>query len=695
MLILPRASKPELNMRLLSFICICIFLTNTVFGQSKRDSLLSIWDNASLADTVRLSAAHELIWRVHLQNAPDSARVYAEGQLALALRTGSVKSISSAYNNLGVTYHAQGDLKNAIPYYRQSLQTDRDRVRQTPGDMDAVRGIASSQANMAVLYQQLGDMSMAMESYFGALHLLDSLEHLGSSVNRKIADLQNNIGLAQETQGESGDALTWYLRALERYEGEAPGPALGNVLSNIGNALNRLSNDAGTTALRDSLSQQGLSYQLLSLKVRQEVGDRRGEANVLNNIASHYQQQGRVADRDSTRTRLMREAEGYYRQSLIIAREVKDLVGMGNTWAHLSENLILQGRVREAAECAESALMIGHETDNAEIIFRASGKLHNAYKAMGRAKDALEMHELHVLMADSIRNEENSRLLIRRQFDYDYSKREALLMAEQEKKDAIAAVEIRRRKMQRNAFIGGFALMFGLAGVSFHSYRQKKKDNAIISKEKQRSEELLLNILPEEVAQELKDKGSADAKLIDHVTVLFTDFKGFTAMSEQVTPKELVADLHECFSLFDRICERHGIEKIKTIGDAYMAAGGLPTPNTTHAVDVVKAALEMAQVVEEGKAKKIAEGLPYFDIRVGVHTGPVVAGIVGIKKFQYDIWGDTVNTASRMESSGEVGRVNISAATYEMVKHDFTCKYRGEIEAKGKGKLGMYFVTPA
>jgi class 3 adenylate cyclase len=169
-----------------------------------------------------------------------------------------------------------------------------------------------------------------------------------------------------------------------------------------------------------------------------------------------------------------------------------------------------------------------------------------------------------------------------------------------------------------------------------------------IQHEKSRSENLLLNILPEEVARELKAKGSADAKLINEVTVLFTDFKGFTSISEQLTPKELVNDIHECFSAFDNITGKYGLEKIKTIGDSYMAAGGLPTPNKTNASDAVKAALEIRQFIAEGKARKIAAGKPYFEIRIGIHTGPVVAGIVGVKKFAYDIWGDTVNTASRI-----------------------------------------------
>jgi PAS domain S-box-containing protein len=212
--------------------------------------------------------------------------------------------------------------------------------------------------------------------------------------------------------------------------------------------------------------------------------------------------------------------------------------------------------------------------------------------------------------------------------------------------------------------------------------------------EKEKSDYLLHNILPEEVAEELKLKGSADPKYFDSVTVLFTDFKGFTKLSEKLTPKELVFEINECFSAFDHIMQKHGVEKIKTIGDAYMAVGGIPTTNDSHATDAVHAALAIQQYMNDLKLKKQSEGKLFFEMRVGVHTGTVVAGIVGVKKFAYDIWGDTVNTASRMESSGEIGKVNISKTTYDLVKDNFNCEYRGKIMAKNKGEIDMYFVEP-
>jgi class 3 adenylate cyclase len=179
----------------------------------------------------------------------------------------------------------------------------------------------------------------------------------------------------------------------------------------------------------------------------------------------------------------------------------------------------------------------------------------------------------------------------------------------------------------------------------------------------------------------------------ESVSVLFTDFKSFTTISEQMTPEQLIGELDECFRIFDAIVGIFGLEKIKTIGDSYMCAGGLPTPNDTHPVDVVKAAIEMQHGLQLLMERKKAEGQPaLFEMRIGIHTGPVVAGVVGSHKFAYDIWGDTVNTAARMEQGSQPHKINISAATYELVKHRFECTYRGKMAAKNKGEIDMYFV---
>jgi len=219
-----------------------------------------------------------------------------------------------------------------------------------------------------------------------------------------------------------------------------------------------------------------------------------------------------------------------------------------------------------------------------------------------------------------------------------------------------------------------------------------KQRTSELASQKERSEELLLNILPYEVAEELKNTGQFKAKTYSMVTVMFTDFKDFTSVSEKVSAELLVNELHYCFSGFDSILHKYNIEKIKTVGDAYMCASGLPTLNYTHATDVVAAAIEMREFISNRIKEKEDKGEIAFQLRIGIHTGPVVAGIVGVKKFSYDIWGDTVNIASRMESSGEAGKVNISGSTYELVKDKFNCTYRGKIQAKNKGEIDMYFV---
>lgn len=214
-----------------------------------------------------------------------------------------------------------------------------------------------------------------------------------------------------------------------------------------------------------------------------------------------------------------------------------------------------------------------------------------------------------------------------------------------------------------------------------------------LEKEKAKSDELLQNILPYEIAEQLKNKGAVDVKKYRMTSVLFTDFKGFTRISEQLSPEEIVKELSIHFEKFEEIISRHHIEKIKTIGDAFMCAGGLPLRNKSNPINTVLAALQIQKFMTENNARKRAANQPEWQLRIGIHTGRVVAGVIGKKKFAYDIWGDTVNTASRMESSGEAGRVNISGTTYKYVKDLFVCEYRGKIEAKNKGEIDMYFVN--
>jgi class 3 adenylate cyclase len=225
--------------------------------------------------------------------------------------------------------------------------------------------------------------------------------------------------------------------------------------------------------------------------------------------------------------------------------------------------------------------------------------------------------------------------------------------------------------------------------------REIEKQKEIIELAKAESDSLLLNILPDEIAEELKRFGKSYARKHEQVTVIFADIKGFTAIAEKLTPVKLVTQLDEVFGAFDNIIAKYGMEKIKTIGDAYMCACGLPQPVPDNAIKAVSAALDMQHFVADfGQANKIQD-LPTFEVRIGIHTGPLVAGVVGSKKFAYDIWGDAVNLAAQMEQHGEAGKVNISAATYELVKGRFNCVDRGKIVTKSKGDVEMYFVESA
>lgn len=256
------------------------------------------------------------------------------------------------------------------------------------------------------------------------------------------------------------------------------------------------------------------------------------------------------------------------------------------------------------------------------------------------------------------------------------------------------------QKSQRNFFLALAAIIGLLAVGAFLRYMETKRHfallqtkNEIIEDEKKKSEQLLLNILPAVVANELKINGTAKARKYENATVLFSDFKNFSAIAESLTPERLVHELDFYFKTFDDIIGKYKLEKIKTIGDAYMVVAGLPEEDPNNPLEMVKAALEIQSYLTALKMEREEKGQPFFEARIGIHTGPLVAGVVGSKKFAYDVWGDTVNVAARLESKSEAGRVNISSSTYAIISNDFECEFRGKIPIKNRGEVDMYFVN--
>ncbi|MCB0767956.1 MAG: tetratricopeptide repeat protein, partial [Flavobacteriales bacterium] len=557
------------------------------------DSLWSIWSDPANADTVRLKAMQRIAWEGYLFSDPDSAYHFAQLEYDLAAERGLKRHMAVALNVQAVSFHVRGDLSQALDHYQRSQALFEEA--------GGLAGAAAVLNNIGNIHYDRGDLPRALDAY------IKSLDFAVRSGDPDIGDMLQNIALVHYDMKEYDQALEYDDQSIRAHLEHGREASAAEVIGNRGLVHQQMGQL--DKAIIDH--EEGLS-------IMERLGNRSGIASALHNLGSVYADLG---DED--------RAMDHYQRSLVLKKELEDQAGIISSTTNIGNLFRKQGRYKEAIQWCTEALRLAEEVGVMEHEMACNECLYAAHKVAGDFAQALRYRERAETLRDSLFNNENTKKITRLGMQYEFDKKEAATRAAQEKKDAVAAEELRRQKVVRNGFMGGFALVALFAGV-FLSQRNR------IGKEKKRSEELLLNILPEEVADELKEKGEAEAKLIDQVTVLFTDFKGFTAMSEKLSPKELVKDLHECFSAFDRICEEHGLEKIKTIGDAYMAAGGLPTPNTTHASDVIKAALAMRDFIAEGKERKINAGLPYFEIRIGVHTGPVVAGIVGVKKFQYD-----------------------------------------------------------
>jgi len=368
-----------------------------------------------------------------------------------------------------------------------------------------------------------------------------------------------------------------------------------------------------------------------------------------------------------------------------------DSVTVSPVRAFLSAAYLQIGNIEKTIQNGEFVLNNVDVSSGLSYWLMAASSLHQAYSLIGRNDKAYSALLRLTQLSDSVKGTRTRELLTLDKAKYEFDKE---LLREKAEQDLEFQLRLREKNRQRD-IVFGLGILALLLAVGFYArWRFVKNAKNLIESEKERSDELLLNILPAEVAEELKKEGRTEARDFDMVSILFTDFKEFTQASEKLSPSELVEEINVCFEAFDRICEKFGIEKIKTIGDSYMAAGGIPVPDPNSVKGAVMAGIYMQEFIRNRYKDQRSKDAHAFEMRVGIHTGPVVAGIVGVKKFQYDLWGDTVNTASRMESSGEIDAVNVSQVTYDQLKSDpeLEFEHRGKVEAKGKGEIDMYFV---
>lgn len=595
-------------------------------------------------------------------------------------------------NNLSITILQNEDIVNSLVY--------AEKANELAEQLGYLRGQAYAEKNMGMAYYYQGDYMQVLDHWTKSLEIFDNIED-----SQGISNMANNLGAVYYSQGSNTKAIDFYLRSLSLAEKIQDTLRIASALLNIGGVYGDTSKDYD----------KALEYFNRIPKYLPALDEPQITTSYLMGEGEIYLMQGKYEDALKNYQDALPLTQNTAEHSNNLTKlgivefkmgdEFKAIDYLDWAYQHAKENnqqlqmvqaLVELGKVYQNNDFPK-ALMSFKEAESLANTMGTKFELKDIYEGLSLAYsnqgdyvNAFKYQTQLIAKKDSLFNLEADDKIRGLQFDFDLQKKDDELdLAKKEVQ--ISELLAKRQKYVIYGTVLGLILVFVLAVGAYKRERYVKKTNKIIEKEKNRSEKLLLNILPEETALELKENGKVAAKKFESVTVMFTDFKGFTRYSESLSPEELVQAVDYFFSKFDAVMDKYELEKIKTIGDAYMCAGGLPFPTDDHHLKMVQAGFEIAQIMEEAK-KNTEGGIMNIDVRIGINTGPVVAGVVGTRKFAYDIWGDAVNVASRMESMSEPGKINVSKSTYLLIRDTYNCEHRGQIHVKNKGMMDMYFV---
>ena len=615
------------------------------------DSLKKVVEQAP-RDSTQVNNLNDLSVAI-LRNEGISESLLISGQaIELSKQLGYLKGQAYAEKNMGMAYYYQGDYMQVLDRWTKSLE-----IFETIEDP---LGISNMANNLGAVYYSQGSNTKAIDFYLRSLSIAEKIQD-----TLRIASVLLNIG------GVYGDTPKDYDKALE-YFNRIPKylPALDEPQITISYLLGE-----GEIYLLQGKYEDALKYYQDALPLTQNTTEYSDNLTKLGIVEFKMGDEFKAID--------------YLDRAYQNAKE-------NNQQLQMVQSLIELGKVYQKNDFPK-ALRAFKEAESLANAMGTRFELKDIYEGLslsyanqGDYVNAFKYQTQLIAKKDSLFNVATDDKIRGLQFDFDLEKKEDEIgLLEQEAE--ISELRVERQKYVIYGGILSLILVIVVAVGSYKRYRYMKKFNKIIETEKDRSENLLRNILPEETALELKEHGKVKAKKFESVTVMFTDFIGFTRYSESLSPEELVQAVDYFFSKFDAVMDKYDLEKIKTIGDAYMCAGGLHSHKDDHHLKMVEAGFEIAQIMEDAKKNKEG-GIMNIDVRIGINTGPVVSGVVGTRKFAYDIWGDSVNVASRMESMSEPGKINVSESTYLLIKDTYECEHRGQIHVKNKGMMDMYFV---